>query len=481
MTISHVIFRLIFKGVNAQFYDDSTKSLRVINLICREVKERHFADNIKKWFQSSMDLFEIKDEQIFGMAIDSAANITKAVDDLILMMHEKMMNLLSEEENDLSLEDEEETIEKLHKKLEETEQLDTVPYILDASAVRISCVVHKLQLAVNEFMWKDIKVSKILGKAMKLSAKLRTPIVRLKMDIENVKCAVMNQVTRWNSTFFMLKRLLELKDFCLQFQEEKGLEDLKVKLELWEQFSELVEVLKVVADLTTQLQAEELLVPDFIYYWFNMKMKLDRHQSSFAALLKKCINERETVIVKNKIVLAGWYLDKNLNVLMSPEQLGEAKAVVRMISKKKTSFLNDPNIIQQEDTVEPSFETDESDSETFDKFLKAKGKENTGNVSFTKKKQSLSELDKEMAEYDKMTVPRKRPSLILWWNELTEEYPHLSNVALDIISAPVTEVTVERLFSHLKIILSKHRSRLVGDLLEDILFLRLNKQFESKM
>ena len=85
-----------------------------------------------------------------------------------------------------------------------------------------------------------------------------------------------------------------------------------------------------------------------------------------------------------------------------------------------------------------------------------------------------------MEQYDKMPVPRKGPNIIVWWNEMSEQYPTLSIAALDVILAPVTEVTVGFLFSHLKFIRSKHRSRLTGQLLEEILFVRINKQFEEK-
>ena len=52
-------------------------------------------------------------------------------------------------------------------------------------------------------------------------------------------------------------------------------------------------------------------------------------------------------------------------------------------------------------------------------------------------------------------------------------------IALAIISTPVTEVSVERLFNHLKFIQNKHRFRLSGPLLEDILFLRMNNVFRN--
>jgi predicted component of viral defense system (DUF524 family) len=41
----------------------------------------------------------------------------------------------------------------------------------------------------------------------------------------------------------------------------------------------------------------------------------------------------------------------------------------------------------------------------------------------------------------------------------------------------MTEVTVERMFSHLNFILDERRSCLKGEILDDILFLRMNSKF----
>ena len=190
-------------------------------------------------------------------------------------------------------------------------------------------------------------------------------------------------------------------------------------------------------------------------------------------------------MLKNKTVLAGWHLDKNINVVMNEEQLKEAKAVIQMVSNKNQGLLPDPTIDQLDDDgkdAEDSVESDNGADEPFAKFLKVKGKEssNITSESSIKKKSKLCDLDKDMEQYDKMPVPRKGPNIIVWWNEMSEQYPTLSIAALDVISAPVTEVTVERLFSHLKLILSRHRSRLTIELFEVIMFLRINKHFEKK-
>jgi hypothetical protein len=285
----------------------------VINLVCREFKDRHFSDKIKEYFVAVMSQFKIFDHQLLAISVDSASNITLAADKLIESLNKNSLMLLLDEEPDLN------DVYDLNDE-DFLEEMDVLDESIDDMAIRISCVVHKLQLAVNKFMWKDDAVAKLIAKATKLSTKLRTSIVRLKMDIEGVKTAIMHQVTRWNSTYLMLVRLLELKDFCVKFQDHKDYTELKIASRDWEKITKLVEVLRSVANLTSTLQAEDLTVPDFVYHWYAMKMKLQgMEDSSYSKKLLKCIEEREKFIFQNKIVLAGWYLDKNLNVLMEPQ------------------------------------------------------------------------------------------------------------------------------------------------------------------
>ena len=327
-------------------------------------------------------------------------------------------------------------------------------------------------------MWKDEEIADILNKAVKLSAKLRTPIVRLKMEVENSKAALMNQVTRWNSTYLMLKRLMDLKEFCLKFQDQKGFHDLKVDSMTWDKFEQLVLILEEAATLTTQLQAENLLVPDFIYGWMSMKQKLHSLEGSpYATKLIHCLEERESNIMSNKIILAGWYLDKILNVLMTSDQIVVAKSVIRMVASKKDKIQGKP-ILEPIPDVSDEEDLELVENNPFESFLRKKGKEKElGNKQHAKL--TMSSIEKELKNFEKLPVPRKRFNGIEYWNENSLEFPSLSSVALDIICAPVTEVTVERLFSHLNTILNKNRSRLNGPLLEDILFLRLNERFTT--
>jgi len=59
-----------------------------------------------------------------------------------------------------------------------------------------------------------------------------------------------------------------------------------------------------------------------------------------------------------------------------------------------------------------------------------------------------------------------------FWNQRRRDYPNLYEVYMLISSVPGTQVSVERLFSHLKFIVADQRSRLGGSILDSILFVR---------
>lgn len=208
-------------GLNAQLYSDG--AVRVVCLQCREVNEQHFSKNIQKWITDGQNEFNIVDTQIMALSIDSASNMKRAVDDFIT-------NLTEDEEpsDDDGRDDEQNTFDSDPTKEididealiapEDTKDESEMPFEKHDTAVRMLCVVHQLQLAINAFLWKDQRNAKLIVIVQKLAAKLRNQSVRIIIDAAKLKQAILDQKTRWNSTFLMINRLLELKEFC----EEKA-------------------------------------------------------------------------------------------------------------------------------------------------------------------------------------------------------------------------------------------------------------------
>lgn len=487
-----ITFRVLFllQGLNAQLFMNG--AIRVINLLCREVTERHLAVNIQKWIKDGQHEYEIIDQQILSLAIDSARNMTRAADDFIGNLSKEATQSDEDVKVDIELQMDEELspfsddplkeIEELDGKdqSDEDEEITDEPCDVLESAFRIHCVAHKLQLAVNDFLWKNHLNKRLILKAQKLAAKLRNSIVRSLISDAKLNQAVLDQKTRWNSTYLMIVRLLGLKDFC----ESKSppFKGLNIPERTWKNLQEMQDVLKPVAELTSRLQHEQLDVSQFVAYWKLAVFKISSQGSQKAAELMKCVELREKPIFANRLVQCAIYLDKRFNFILSNEETVASKTFVMQIWRKKRALAGEND---DESDEEPEACNTENDTDTemnqFGAFLNnlAQAQASVMSSQATAMKRNPSVIEAELAAFE--AAPRLSPDvqiLDFWKNG--KSFPVLRNIAFDILSVPMTEVSVERLFSHLNFIMNPHRSTLSCDVVEDILFLRMNNQFEGK-
>ncbi|XP_029348468.1 uncharacterized protein LOC103309291, partial [Acyrthosiphon pisum] len=107
---------------------------------------------------------------------------------------------------------------------------------------KVRCVAHTLNLAIEEGL-KIQSIRGVFARARMVVKKLRTPIYAGLLKQENKKQAIRDVETRWSSVYDMLYRLLELKDFCLKFQETMN--DLKLSLPDWDNIEKMQKLQKV--------------------------------------------------------------------------------------------------------------------------------------------------------------------------------------------------------------------------------------------
>ena len=86
-------------------------------------------------------------------------------------------------------------------------------------------------------------------------------------------------------------------------------------------------------------------------------------------------------------------------------------------------------------------------------------------------------IDKIIEAFSKENRIDKETNLLQYWLERKNVNPVLFHLSQIVLSVPATQVSVERLFSSLKFILSPQRSQMSETLLNDILLIRANKLF----
>lgn len=69
--------------------------------------------------------------------------------------------------------------------------------------------------------------------------------------------------------------------------------------------------------------------------------------------------------------------------------------------------------------------------------------------------------------------------VLIYWQKSKDKYPYLYKLSTIVLAAPMTQVSVERLFSSLKFVVSNYRLSLKDDVIEDLLFIRCNNLFNK--
>lgn len=277
---------------------------------------------------------------------------------------------------------------------------------------------------------------------------------------------------RWNWTFLNLDRILELKNFC---QQNETIKSLKIPETVWKKIENLRDALKPIFELTLALQASNLTIPDMVFKWHSKKLVLKTLQTTYSSKLLKSIENREHQIFSKPIIIASMFLDKRFSDILSNDEIGIAKGVINQIQKRLESLTseNPGSALTSSEAVDNEYPMDE-EAAMVERML----------GQLTKETEETEPIDGgtgdalavELRRFQDLKRLRADTNILDFWNKQKFDFPLLSEIALTVLSIPVTEVDVERLFSHLTFIHSKLRNCLSDKLISDILFLRMSSK-----
>lgn len=166
---------------------------------------------------------------------------------------------------------------------------------------------------------------------------------RFSLQLFKLKKSTLDVVTRWNSTFEILKGLLCYQQFC-----DDNLGPFSLPEEDWNRIINIVKVLRPVHATTMELQRSQLLLGDFYKLWLNIKLQMKLNRIDIANTLMKCVQARESQILQNDPLCAAIYLDPRLKRLLKTEEKAQAikhlKALAtRMILLNQVSIEHELN------------------------------------------------------------------------------------------------------------------------------------------
>lgn len=291
---------------------------------------------------------------------------------------------------------------------------------------------------------------------------------------------ILDVATRWNSTFNMLNRLLDLKDFCKEIEDSNN--DVCLPDDVWIGIKMLCDALEPVNDATIRIQREDLTIGDFYGAWLKCRNRIDSLDSTFAGKLLSNMKIREKKLLNNTVFLSVILLDPRFAFLLTDKEIAIAcdhlkKLYFEMKKLEEKSKGSNNKVIVDTESAEESVDD-------FEKMLqKEQTKMKSQEQSTLSSTQSTLNISLILNEYIENVVKGKRlpysTSILDYWKGQKYEKLELYKLSQILMAVPATQVSVERLFSNLSFIYSPLRSKLSENILESIILIRSNHKFNK--
>lgn len=293
---------------------------------------------------------------------------------------------------------------------------------------------------------------------------------------------ILDVATRWNSTYNMLKRLLDLKEFCDQIADTNT--DVYLSDNVWDGIKMICDALEPINDATIIIQRQDLTIGDFYGAWLKCRSRIELLDSTFSKKLLDNMKTRELKLLKNTVFLTVVFMDPRYAFLLNDQEIAIACSHLKKLDFELKKLRATPSNESNKDIVIVDTENEE-DQEPIDDFEKMLQK-----AELEKKSQQTSSapanstnINGLLSDYIDNVVQGPRlphsTSILEYWKGQKFEKLELYNLSQILMAVPATQVSVERLFSNLAFIYSPLRSKLSENILESILLIRTNHKFSN--
>jgi hypothetical protein len=222
-----------FLGISANFFDADADEARHVTLALKQMKHPHTGEMLADVLHTTLTDWGIAADKILMIVSDNGANMVKSIrllgeryvtdDEEIdtVGASEDSTSELSEGESlsepdeaecegergdDLSCVSEGDADANINTQDSFPVELDLPPHV---NYRHMPCMAHTLQLVIKRVL---VHYESVISKTRSLVSKIRKSSVAMEMLLAKCnKIVVSDNTTRWNSTYFMVNRLLEIK------------------------------------------------------------------------------------------------------------------------------------------------------------------------------------------------------------------------------------------------------------------------------
>ncbi|XP_065681394.1 zinc finger BED domain-containing protein 4-like [Hydra vulgaris] len=278
-----------------------------------------------------------------------------------------------------------------------------------------------------------------------------------RMKAQAGKTVISDCSTRWNSTYFMVRRFLEIKTSINEVLGDLNIDSLANSE--WIMFQDFVNLLEPFANETDILQTDALSLSSVIPSILNLECHLEQFGDAkdVAVKMLEDLRRRFAVLLQPN--------DPNFNPLPCAACLLDPTCAIALLEAKKSVQHDLPLASASTLSVEIA---PEINGLTKWKFLAAK--QRVEKIKLIPGNEALNELNKYFIEIRNSSMCQ---NALNFWKMRRAVYPHIAPLAEDLIAAPATQAYVERLFSICGLLTNGRRNRMSASL-EMRVFLKLN-------
>ncbi|XP_055527414.1 uncharacterized protein LOC129720028 [Wyeomyia smithii] len=417
-----------------------------------ELTERQTASYIREKINYILLEYNITFEQVLTVTCDNGANIVAAVRQLDEYVETlKNENYILEDDDGDDDEDDEEMFNDIG---------NLAPNI---SLVR--CSVHTLQLAVTDVIkYSDIRIRSITA----VAKSCRKASYKPSFDLGKVPLPPLYAKTRWGCIYEMILNFYSNENFYRDLGKKFKELDLS---KYWDYIRDYRNALHPIYVCTKEMQAKHMPLSEFYVRWLQCMMEVDQQPTNeLAESLAASLNVRLQQLQQNLPFKAAVLIDPRLNYLsssvLSPEEKQEARKFLTDIHERLKS-------LKPHSSQEASAIVSPSTSSLDDYMTKIFG----GALPSSSQSTSENSLAKQIVSLD--LEPHQHHKYDIWkhWTDRKVSNPEgIAEAALCVLSVPAIQVSVERGFSGLALVLSEARTKLSVENLSNILVIKLNEE-----
>lgn len=424
-----------FLAVTVHFID-SNFEIQSLLLECTSFDESHTSKNLADALKNIITEWNLE-EKVLMVISDNAANIKKAIRDELHLKHfgcyAHTINLIA---------------------------CDALKHIAD--------VLNRIKTIVGFFRRSTSANAKLIEQQKQLNQQPK----KLIQDVQ----------TRWNSSYYMVERFIELE---VPLRTTMALLDKDlpiISVEEWDFLKEITKILKPLETITKVMSGQKyvtassvIVLTDGLYAVYSGLKSKDFYALSKVVIdsILNGIKTRLGDLENSSSLLITTFLDPRFKTV------GFSTDAVAERAKKLVSSLITGNIKYANlDISQPS-----AHNTAQEKHSEVNNTESSIWESFDKKKTSVqpcgtpfSKAIVEIQRYLEEPLISREDDPVLWWKNNSYNFPNLSTLVQEKFITIATSVPCERQFSKSGQILSDRRSRLSSTKVKQLLFINSNRK-----